>query len=170
MALNYKFRLILGCFFCVLGLMACGVSDEPELDLPPLDLPEPATPVFSGSCDDNSILEAWLQTTHFQQRDFVTLMEGSVGEDHDSQVLYQNIEEMGLYRNRISDEPAPDCTESVHIELLRIMQSVLDQFQAYVNGDDIDLVVAVETARIEFNALLPQQTELFNRLDSQYGN
>lgn len=166
MALYHKIRLILGCMICVFALVACGSSDKPALEFPPLTLPAPATPIFAGFCDDIATLETYLQITQFQQRDFMTLMSGSLGENGDRNVIYQNVEQMALYRNRISEAPAPDCAESLHLDVLEIMETVLNDMQAYVNGDDVDLEGLVENARAEFNGLLPEQGELLNRLEN----
>ena len=168
MSFNRGFRVIGLCLLVVFGLVACGNSDEPALDLPPLTLPAPPTPVFAGTCTDTSTLERWLQTIQFQQRDFVELMDSAVSGGRASEALYLNVEQMALLRNRISEEPAPDCAENLHREILGIMQEVLDGFQEYVNGDNRNLNSLVENGHSRFNALLPQQTELLNRLDQQF--
>ncbi len=168
MSFSRGFRALCLCLLCMLALVACGNSDEPTLDLPPLTLPPPPTPIFAGTCTDTATLEGWLQTILFQQRDFMELMDGTESNGRASETLYLNVEQMALLRNRISEEPAPDCTENLHREILSIMQEVLDGFQEYVNGDNRNLSSLVENGHSRFNALLPEQTELLNQLDQQF--
>ena len=149
-------------------LVSCSSSDEPVLNLPPLTLPAPPTPVFSGECNDTQTLESWLQTTQFQQRDFMTLMEEV--QNQTEEALYLSVEQLALLHIRVSEEPAPDCATELHQSILSIMNGVVVDLQSHVNVGSGNLIEIVENARVAFNGLLPQQTELLNRLEAQYQN
>lgn len=153
----------------VLMFMAsCSSSDESAVVLPPLTLPSPPTPVFVGECDDTPTLEAWLQTIQFQQRDFSTLMDEARSQSE--QALYLSVEQLALLQIRISEEPAPDCGVDLHQSILGIMNEVVQSLQTYVNTDTGNLDEIVDNAQLAFNGLLPQQSELLNRLETQYQN
>ena len=149
-------------------MASCSSSDESAVVFPPLTLPSPPTPIFSGDCADTPTLEAWLQTIQFQQRDFSTLMDELRSQSE--QALYLSIEQLALLHIRISEEPAPDCGADLHQAVLGIMDEVVQELQTYVNADSGNLDEIIENGQLAFNGLLPQQAELLNRLETQYQN
>jgi hypothetical protein len=164
--MRHRINMLLFCAM-VLGMASCKVSDDTDEDRPPLTLPAPSAPVFLGDCSLNRDLEGWLQTTTFQQDEFITLMQGGVGKS--SQDLYTDVERMGVLRNVVSAAPAPDCAAEAHTTLLAAMDAVLIQYQAYVNGEQIDLQSVVNEQLPNFDIARAIQSELLERLDSQYG-
>ncbi|MEQ8673265.1 MAG: hypothetical protein RLP44_02335 [Aggregatilineales bacterium] len=143
---------------------ACAVTEKPALDLPPLTLLPPPTPVFEGMCDDNPrILEGWLQTVDFQERDFVALMNGTVSRS--SEELYFDVEQMARLRDRVASAIVPDCAEEAHLLLLEIMGDVLVVYQSAVNGEEINITTVIDENLPRFQSYELLQDELLQRLN-----
>lgn len=158
---SHKWR-VMSYLLILFVLSACAVTDKPAIDLPPLTLSAPPTPVFEGSCDESRSLETWLQTVDFQERDFVQLMTGADRRSYEE--LYFDVEQMARLRDRVSATVAPDCAMEAHTLLLSLMAEVLDSYQASVNGDDVDLSEVIDEFTPQFENYEALQRALVQRL------
>lgn len=141
----------------------CQVTDRPAVNLPPLTVSPPPELIYGGTCDDADTLETWLQTTGFQQRDFVDLMRGGVDKTPDD--LYFDVEQMARLRDRIAALTAPDCAEELHATVIETMNAVIVDYQAYVNEvEGINLATVISRFEPQFIVLAEQQNELIQRL------
>jgi hypothetical protein len=152
--------------FSLLILSACQTSDAENFEDGPLALRPAPTLVYVGSCDQTPTMESWLQVVIFQRRDFVRLMSEAPGQSRLD--LREDVEQMAAYRDRIAQEPVPDCGAEVIGALGSAMDGVLAEFVNYINGEDVDLGVVVESYNDDFAAINAQLDALLLRLDNQF--
>jgi hypothetical protein len=150
----------------LLILSACQTRDVDDFAEGPLALSPAPTLVYAGSCDQTPTMEGWLQVVIFQRRDFVGLMSESPGQSRVD--LREDVEQMAAYRDRIAQEPVPDCGLDLIPALVAAMDGVLAEFLNYINGEDVDLGVVVESYNDEFAAVDAQLDALLVRLDNQF--
>ncbi len=151
--------------FFALFSASCAVTSETAIDLPPLTLEPAPTTTFSGLCDERGVLEDWLQTVEFQQRDFVMLMRDGIDKSPDD--LYLDVEQMARIRNRIAEDPVPDCAEDAFTSIMEAMEVVLRQFQSYTNGQAVDLSDVIQTVEPLITTFENQRDALITQLEGR---
>jgi hypothetical protein len=164
--LSYSRCLTYLVVFFMAMMTGCAVSDKPAIDQTPLTLPAPPTPVYAGNCNEPSVLETWMQPVTFQQREFFNLMQSAGEKSHDE--LAADVERMAALRDQISALATPDCAVETQAAFLRVMTAVLDDLQAVVNGDSVDVAAIIAEHQADYSAAQAMLDVLFERLNTTY--
>ncbi|HEX2906412.1 MAG TPA: hypothetical protein VHO69_06090 [Phototrophicaceae bacterium] len=161
-------KLVLLLPLLLLALAACAAAGVSVTDtpLPPLTLQPPPKITFSGACSLTSDLEAWLQTTSQLASEFLTQMTNAAAQERAA--MRETVLTMAALRDSAHLIATPDCALETEIMLSDAMNQAVDMFQAYVNGDRVDLgnTVADVTDRLE--RVIAQQAELALQLEAQF--
>ncbi|MDX1995624.1 MAG: hypothetical protein SF029_24790 [bacterium] len=159
-----KLPLMIALLLLVSG---CAVQDRPALERPPLTLAAPPTAIIEGTCDDRAVLDNWLQAISFRQEEFLSLMQTTPGKTREE--IYADVEAMAALRDLVNTEPVPDCGVEAQQALSEIMSRILVYFQAYVNGEPIDLAQVVNESLPDYTAAQALLDEPLARLNQLYG-
>ncbi len=145
-------------------LAACGggPSAGPAPTPPPLvTLNAPADPVFVAGCEATD-LETWLESSDFLLRDFVSQM--NQAQNQTPEQVRVTIQRMAALRDALVAIPAPDgCAGEAHRLILQMLANSLQSFQAYGNGETVDL----RAAQAEIDTLLGGIQTLQQALQAQ---
>lgn len=147
-------------------LSACALRDVPVTAPPVISLAPMVTPVFVGTCDDNKLLEAWLQSAGFGSSDFMEILEAAAALNRADS--YESILQMIGRREQLSRIPVPDCAIEAHLLLIDALSKAVEVFVAYNNGDRADLGAIIEDTRKRLDMVKVIELELTDRLEQQY--
>lgn len=152
----------------LITLAGCALGDVAQPTAPPpITLAPPPTAVFAGECEQTPDLDAWLQgTATFLVPEFIAAVNDAAGKP--STAVYADVMRMARLRDAASDRPTPDCATELQLMLMDAMNTAVERFQAYANGDvgDTGETVAVVIGQLDQVSAL--QNELIGRLEAQY--
>lgn len=150
-----------------LVLSACALGDVPAVSTPvPVTLPPPPTVVYAGDCTETDGLDTWAQASEFFVAQFLTEVNRAANQSQGE--LRDTVQLMARIRDEVSKVVTPDCAAEVQQLIVETMNSAVDSFQAFANGDADNLggVVADVLGRID--RVIAGQNELKARLEGQY--
>lgn len=166
MAIRLRGLTLAGVLVFVLTACALGDVGQPTPP-PPITLAPPPTPAFEGQCVQTAALDAWLQgTATFLVPEFMAVL--AEASRQPSAQVYDSVFRMARLRDAASERPTPDCATELQLILLDAMNTAVDRFQAFANGEAVNIgeTAAAVTAQLEQVTAL--QNELISRLEAQY--
>jgi hypothetical protein len=151
-----------------ISLAACALGDvAPPTPAPPITLAPPPTAVFSGECAQTPALDAWLQgTATFLVPEFMTTLTEAASKS--SAQVYDNVLRMARLRDAASDRPTPDCAVELQLLLLDAMNTAVDSYLAFANGETVNIGETTASVMTQLEQVTALQNELISRLEAQY--
>lgn len=151
-----------------LAVAACAPGDTtPPTAAPPITLAPPPAVVFDGECAQTPALDAWLQSTAtFLLPEFTTTLTDAASKS--ATQVYDSVLRMARLRDAASDRPTPDCAAGLQLLLLDAMNTAVDSFQAYANGEAVSISETTAGVMAQLEQVTVLQNELISRLDAQY--
>lgn len=147
-------------------LAACAVGDiTAPTDTPPLTLPAPPTPIFTGACDNTAELEDWAQSAVYLTRDFVAVMNDAREQTRGQ--MYHSVVRLAEMRDVMSAAPAPDCAADAQRALLDVMIDATATLQRFANNELDNIASDIVDLNARFDEAIAMQDELVVRLDQQ---
>ncbi|MGQ9887405.1 MAG: hypothetical protein ACUVSX_02835 [Aggregatilineales bacterium] len=149
-------------------MTSCALGDigRPTLP-PPITLAPPPTAIFEGACDQTPVLDAWLQATAtFLVPEFMTTLTAAAGKSRAE--VYADVLRLARLRDAASDRPTPDCATELQLILMDAMNTAVNRFQAYANGEAVSISEAAAEAIARLEQVTALQNELISRLEEQY--
>ncbi|MCB9451659.1 MAG: hypothetical protein H6672_09480 [Anaerolineaceae bacterium] len=150
----------------VILLVACTVDESGQPTLPaPITLTPPAAITVQGTCDENSTLERWLQTTSLALSDFIVTMNSTAAQERAG--MSDSIYRLAALRDAVIAAAAPDCGIGVQERMVDAMNTVVTTLQGYFNGDLPNLGSTIGDASALLDRVIAEQNELIVRLETQ---
>jgi hypothetical protein len=152
---------------CVLLLTGCALGDVPEPTAgPPLTVQPGPTPVFAGDCIGTRELNQWLESSTFYAAQFTEQINALASANRNQ--VYAGVLELVNMRNALSTVPTPDCAEALHRLLLDAMETGINAYQAYANGDAENISSTVAEVVGQIDRVNAGHNELIARLQTQF--
>lgn len=156
------------CSICLLlFLTSCalaeGVTPTPA---PPITLAAPPPLTLEGDCTTTPELDHWLQSTELFVSQFMNTLNSAANKTRGA--LFEDVVLMSRLRDVTSELVAPDCVVPTHLLTVETMNTVVENFQAYANGDREGLGNTVPEAISQFDRIIAGQNDLKARLEMQY--
>lgn len=148
-------------------LAACAIGDVASATTapPPLTIEAPPTIAFSGTCQNRSDLEVWLQITSFLVADFQTTMNTAVAKTPAD--AYTDVQYLIRLRDSAFQAVTPDCAVEAQNTLSDLMDKAVESFQGYVNGTTADITGTIADLNSQFDQVVAAQNQLLARMDAQ---
>lgn len=152
----------------IASLTACALGDvAPPTPPPPITLAPPPTAVFEGACAQTPVLDAWLQSTAtFLVPEFMTTLNEAALKQRAE--VYADVMRMARLRDAATDRPTPDCATELQLMLMDAMNTAVNRFQAYANGENVNIEEAAAGVIAQLEQITALQNELISRLEAQY--
>ena len=151
----------------LLLLSSCALAEgPPATPAPPITLAAPPPVALEGDCTVTSGLDNWLQSTELFVSDFMSTLNDAANKPREA--LYEDVILMSRLRDATSELVAPECVIPTHLLLVDTMNTVVENFQAYANGDRDELGNTVPEAIGQFDRVIAGQNDLKARLEVQY--
>lgn len=148
-------------------LAGCALGDAPgATELPPVTLNVPPTLMFAGDCEGTQELNDWLQSMDFLVPEFLNALNSTVGltrEAMRARVIY-----MARLRDDASKVSTPECAQPIQLLLVEAMNSAVNNFQAYANGDLQDLGNIMAEIIGQLDRVIAAENDLKTRLEEQF--
>jgi hypothetical protein len=153
--------------FLLVLLAACTVDETSQsTPPPPITLEPPPEITLSGTCDETSALEGWLQTTSFALSSFITTMNTTAGQERAA--MYENIQALAALRDSSAAAVVPDCAVGTQLRMVDAMNRAVAAFQSFFNGDQDGLGSTIGDVSAQLDQIIAEQSELIARLESQF--
>ncbi len=134
---------------------------------PPITLAPPPTAIFEGACAQTPALDAWLQATAtFLVPEFMMTLTAAASKSRAE--VYTDVLRLARLRDAASDRPTPDCATELQLILMDAMNTAVDRFQAYANGEAVSIGDAAAEVMARLEQVTALQNELISRLEAQY--
>lgn len=152
----------------VATLTACALGDvDRPTPPPPITLAPPPTALFEGQCAQTPALDAWLQgTATFLVPEFTAALTEAARQS--SAQAYNSVLRMARLRDAANGRPTPDCATELQLILMDAMNTAVDRFQAFANGETVDVGETAATVTAQLEQVMALQNELISRLEAQY--
>jgi len=134
----------------------------------PLTLPAVPAVQYTGLCADTRPLENWLQISTRLVSDFQTALNSAVGLP--STLVYDITINMAAIRDAVAAIPTPDCTSAAQIIMLDTFNRAIPPFQAYSNGENVDLSPVITEVNGLLEVVKTQQNQLLEQLIAQFAS
>lgn len=153
--------------FLLILLAACTVDESSQFTPPPpMTLNPPPEITLSGTCDQASTLEGWLQTTSFALNDFIATMNTTAGQERAE--MYGNILKLAALRDSTAVAAVPDCALNTQLRMVDAMNMAVATFQGYFNGDLASLGNTIGDVSAQLDQAIAEQEGLIVRLEGQF--
>lgn len=153
--------------FSPLLLAACALGDVVDpTPAPPITLVAPPTLVFSGDCEVTSELDGWLQNTSYLAETFLTEMNTAAAQEQGQ--LFNAVVRLAQLRDATNGTATPTCAVEAQLKLVDAMTVAVNTFQAYGNGDLLDLGNTVAEVNSQIDQVIAIQNDLMQQLEAQY--
>jgi hypothetical protein len=162
-------KLIFTLTFMAVVLMGCsGGSSGDRINattLPPLRFEPIEALTIAGVCEDSRALEQWLQVIDTHLLIYVDVI--NEAEDKSLFDLREDIVYLSDLRDFAVAQAAPDCAAETQRAVVDAMTITLRAFEDYVNGEDVDVTIAVQTSRDAFADVRLKVDALIEQLEVQ---
>lgn len=141
---------------------------EPPTPQVPLTLPAVPAVQYTGLCADTRPLENWLQISTRLVSDFQTALTSATGLP--ATLVYDITINMAAIRDAAAAIPTPDCTAAAQIIMMDTFNRAIPPFQAYSNGENVDLSPVITEVNDLLEVVKTQQNQLLEQLIAQFAN
>ncbi len=141
---------------------------EPPTPQLPLTLPAVPAVQYAGLCADTRPLENWLQISTRLVADFQTSLSSAVSLP--ATVVYDITVNMAAIRDAAAVIQTPDCAAATQIIMLDTFNRAIPPFQAYSNGEPVDLTPVIAEVNSLLEVVKVQQNQLLEQLNAQFAN
>lgn len=154
------------CCLCtaIFFLAACSGTLEPTI--PPLTLAPPPETMFGGDCIGTQALNDWLQISSFTASDFLAQVNTTATLPRAEVSI--PVRRMVALRDNTANQPAPDCATEAQLVLVDAMNTAIEGFQKYINGDIPALTDLVADVNSKMDRVFALQNQLIAQLDTQF--
>lgn len=122
---------------------------------------------FVPGCD-TADLENWVENADFLIPEFMRTA-GNLGSEPAPEAIRPGIERLVILRDGLIAIPVPEgCVAEAQTLTIEMMETVLQAYEAYANGEAVDLEAVLSQANAAFGDISTLQTTLLERLQEQF--
>lgn len=122
---------------------------------------------FVPGCD-TADLENWVESADFLIPEFMRTA-GNLGSEPAPEAIRPGVERLMVLRDGLVAIPVPEgCAAEVQTLTIEMMESVLRAYEAYANGQAVDLEAVLSEVNAVFGDISTLQSDLLQRLREQF--